>query len=71
MNEENNCGQRESTDTVEGPNQRVVRWEIMDALKHVTVRMVPGSYDIYAEMILSSGDVVIRALIVAENTRWK
>ena len=61
VNEENEWDQ--IADTVEGPIERVMRKEIMEAFKHFMIRKAPVPSDIYAEMILTSGNVGIRVLM--------
>ena len=62
MNEKNEWNQIADADAVEGPIQRVMREEITEALKYLTIGMAPRPTEVHAEMILPSGDVVIRAL---------
>ena len=63
MNEENEWDQIADADTVQGPIERVMRDEIMDLFKHLKIGMAAGPSDVYAEMILASGDVGIRVLM--------
>ena len=48
---------------LEGPIERVMREEIMEAFKYLKIGKAPGPTEVYAEMILASGDVVIRVLM--------
>ena len=50
-------------DTVEGPIQRVMREEIMEAFKLLKIVKVPGPSEAYARVIVASGDVEIRSLM--------
>ena len=50
-------------DTVEGLMEKVTREEIMEAFKHLKIGKAPGPTEVYAEMILASGDVGIRVLM--------
>ena len=72
MNEDNEWDQIVDVDTVEGPIERVMREEMMEAFKHFMIRMSPGPSVVYVEMILVSGDVGISVGgTLLENTRWK
>ena len=55
MNEENEWDQ--IADTVEGPIERVMRDEVMEAFKHLKIGKAPGPSEVYAKMILASGDI--------------
>ena len=61
MNEENEWDQ--IADTVEGKIERVMREEIMEALKHLKIGKAPGPTEVYEEMILASEDVGMRVLM--------
>ena len=61
MDEENEWDQ--IADAVEGPIERVMREEIMEAFKYLKIGKTPGPTEVYAEMILASGDVGIRVLM--------
>ena len=63
MNEENEWDQKEDADTVEGQIERVMREEIMEAMKYLNVGKVSGPFQLYAEMIPASGDNGIRVLM--------
>ena len=63
MNEENKWDQITDADTVDGPTERVVREEIMEAFKYLKIGKASGPSEVYAEMILASGDVGIRVLM--------
>ena len=57
MNEENEWDQIEDADTVQGPIERVMREEIMEACKYLKILKAPGPTEVYVEMILANGDV--------------
>ena len=61
MNEENEWDQ--IADTVEGPIEREMREEIIEAFKYLKIGKTPGPTDVYAEMILASEDIGIRVLM--------
>ena len=63
MNEENELDQIADADTVQGPIQRVMREEIMEAFKYLKIGKETGRTEAYAEMILSSADNGIRVLM--------
>ena len=63
MNDENEWDKVVDTDAVEGPIERVMREEIMKAFKYLKIGKAPGLTEVYAEMILASGDVGIRVLM--------
>ena len=48
---------------VEGPIEGEMREEIMEAFKYLKIGMSPGPSEVYAEMILASGNVGIRVLM--------
>ena len=60
-NEDNEWDQ--TADTVEGPMERVLREEIMEAFKHLKIDKSSRLSDVHAEMILASGDARIRVLM--------
>ena len=62
-NEENERDQIADADTVEGPIERVMIKEIVEVFKYLKIGMAPGPTEVYAEIILASGDVGIRALV--------
>ena len=51
-------------DTVEGPIQRVMREEIMEAFKHLKIGRAPRPSEVYAKVILAIGNVGNIMLIV-------
>ena len=63
MNEENVWDKIADADIVERRIERVTREEIMEVLKYSSIRKVPGPTEVYAEIILASGDVVIGVLM--------
>ena len=63
MNEENELDQIADADVLDGPIERVMRDEIMEEFKYVTIGKVPVPTEVYTEMILASGDVGITVLI--------
>ena len=63
MNEENEWDNTVDTDTVEGPIERVMRVEIMEAFKHLEIGKAPGPFEAYAKMIVANGDAEIRVLM--------
>ena len=63
MNEENECVQIADADTVDRPIKRVLREEIMKALRYVKIVRAPGPTEVYAETIQASGDVGIGVLV--------
>ena len=60
MNEENELDQIADAD---GLIERVMRDEIMEEFKYLTIGKVPVPTEAYTEMILASGDVGITVLI--------
>ena len=67
MNEENEWGQIADADAVQGPIERVLREWIMEAFMHLSTAMDSGQSEVYAEMILASGDVGIRVLMEPDH----
>ena len=63
MNEEHELDQIADADAVDGPIERVMREEIMEEFKYLTIGKVPGPTEVYTEMILACGDVGITVLI--------
>ena len=63
MNEENEWDQIADADTVMGPIERVMREEIMKAFKYLRTEKASGLTEVYAKMILASGDIGIGVLI--------
>ena len=63
MNEENEWHQIADVDTVEGQIKRLMREELMEAFKYLKIGKALGPIEVYAEMILASGDVRIRVLM--------
>ena len=63
MNEENELDQIADAYTVEGPIERVMREEIMEAFKYLKIGKASGQTEVNAEIILASGDVGIRVLM--------
>ena len=63
MIEEKEWDQIEETDTVEGPIERVMREEVMDAFRHWKIERAAGTSEVYVEMILASRDVGISVLM--------
>ena len=63
MNEDNEYGQIAVADTVEGPIEKVMREEIMEAFNYLKIGKAPGPSEVYAEIILASGDVGIKVLM--------
>ena len=64
MNEEKELDQIADADTAEEPIGRVMREDILHAFKHLKTGKTPGPIEYNAEMILASGDVGIRVLMV-------
>ena len=62
MNEENKWDQIADADAVEGPIERVLREEIMEAFKYLMIGKAPGPTEVYAKM-MASRDVGIRVLM--------
>ena len=60
MNEGIECDQ--IADTVEGAIERLMREELMEALKHLKIGKATGQSEVYTEMILASGCIEIRVL---------
>ena len=54
INEGNEWDQIVDADTVQGPFEGVMREEMMEAFKHLTIRKAPGPSEVNAEMILAS-----------------
>ena len=48
MNEENESDQIPDADTGEGPIERVMREEIMEAFKYLMIGKVPGPTEVHA-----------------------
>ena len=63
LNEDNELDQAADADAVQGQIERVLTEEILDALKHLRIGKTSGPSDVYAEMILASGDIGIRVLM--------
>ena len=63
MNEDNELDQTADADVVQGPIERVLREEVMEAFKHLKIGKASGSSEVYSEMLLANGDVVIRVLM--------
>ena len=40
-----------------------MREEILEAFKHLKIAMAPGPSEVYAQMILASGDILIKMLM--------
>ena len=57
INEENEWDQIADADTVEGPIEGVMRVEVMEAFKYLKIIKATGPTEVYAEIILASGDV--------------
>ena len=53
MNEENEWDQIADADAVEGPIERVMREEIMEAFKYLKIGKATGPTEVHAEMILA------------------
>ena len=62
MNEKNKWDKFADADVVEGPIERVMREEIIEAVKYLKIGMAPGPTEVNAEMILAGGDVGIGVL---------
>ena len=63
MNEENEWDKITDADAVEGPIERVMKEEIVEAFKYLKIGKAPVPTEVYAEMILASGEVGIRVLM--------
>ena len=63
MKEENEWDQIAEADAVEGPIERLMREEIVEAFKYLKIGMTSGHTEVYAEMILVCGDVGIGVLM--------
>ena len=59
----NEWDQIADANTVEGPIEGVMREELMEAFKHLKIGMAPGLSEVYAEMLLASGDIGFRMLM--------
>ena len=57
MNKENEWDQIADADTVEGPIERVMREEKIEAFKHLMIGKAPGPSKVYAEITLTIEDV--------------
>ena len=63
MNDEIEWEQIADAVSVEGPNERVTREDILEVFQYMKIRKEPGGTEAYAEMILASGDAGIREMI--------
>ena len=63
MNEENEWSQAADADTLQGAIEGVMREDILEAFIHLKIGRTPGPSEVYAKMILASGDVGIRVLM--------
>ena len=63
MNDENEYDKIADADTVKEPIERVVREDMMEAFKYLVIGKAPGPTEVYAEIVLASGDVGIRLLM--------
>ena len=63
MNDDNEWDQIHSADTEEGPIETGMREDIIVVFKDLKIEKATGSSEVYAEMILTSRDVGIRALM--------
>ena len=71
-NEENKREQISDADNVEGPIEGVMREEITEALKYLKIGKAPWPSEVYAVMIVASGDVGINVDgTLQKNTKWK
>ena len=57
INEDNEWDQIADADVVQGPIERVLSEEVMEAINHLKIGKASGSSDVYAKMIPASGDV--------------
>ena len=60
LNEKNEWDQIADADAVEGPIERVMNEEMMEAFKYLKIGKAPGPTEVNVEMILASGDIGIR-----------
>ena len=63
MNKENESDQISDADAVDGPIEREMREEIMEAFKYLKIGKAPGPTEVYAETILACGEIGIRVLM--------
>ena len=57
LNEKNELDEIADTDSVEGSIERMLREDIMEAFKYLTIGQASGPTEAYAEMVLASGDI--------------
>ena len=57
MNDENELDEIEDTYTVERLSERLMRENIVEVFKHLKIGKALGPSEVYAEMILTSGEI--------------
>ena len=63
MNEENEGDRMVETDLVEGPVEKVVRDEIVEAIQSMKSRKAAGTSEVSVEMIVASGEIGVKVMM--------
>ena len=63
MNEENEWDRMVETDLVEGPMEKVVRDEIVEAMQSMKSRKATGISEVSVEMIVASGEIGVKVMM--------
>ena len=63
MNEENEWDRMVETDLVEGPVEKVVRDEIVEAIQSMKSGKATGTSEVSVEMIVASGDIGVKVMM--------
>ena len=63
MNEENEWNHMVETDVVEGPVEKVVRKEIVEAIQSMKSRKATGPSEVSVEMIFASGEIGVKVMM--------
>ena len=63
MNEENEWDRMVETDLVEGPVEKVVRNEIVEAIQSMKSGKATGTYEASVEMIVASGEIGVKVMM--------
>ena len=63
MNEENEWDRMVETDVVEGPMEKVVRNEIVEAIQSMKSGKATGPSEVTVEMIVASGEIGVKVMM--------
>ena len=63
MNEENKWGCMVEADLVEGPVEKVVRDEIVEAIQSMKSGKATGTSEVSVEMIVASGEIGVKVMM--------